>query len=114
MKEKVSGHDNTICHGEDAWYPALAMPISRDRTSTVVDAAGRLVVPAPFRAALGFRPRQEVVLTLDGSSIRMMTVEASLEAAVARVQSLARKYGGGGGGEVDAFIAERRAEARKE
>ena len=26
-------------------------------TSTVVDAAGRLVVPAQFRAALGFRTR---------------------------------------------------------
>lgn len=72
------------------------------------------MVPAPFRSALGFRPRQEVVLTLDGSSIRMMTVEAALEAAVAKVQSLARKYGGGGDGNVDAFIAERRAEARKE
>ena len=83
-------------------------------TSTVVDAAGRVVVPAPFRAALGFRPRQEVVFTLDGSSIRLTTAEAALDAAVARVQSLAKKYGGGAGGEVDAFIAERRAEARRE
>ena len=85
-----------------------------ESASTVVDAAGRLVVPAPFRAALGFRPRQEVVLTLEGASIRMTTAEAALEATVAEVQSLARKYGGGKGGEVDAFIAERRAEARKE
>ncbi len=92
----------------------MATAVDQTSTSTVVDAAGRLVVPAPFRAALGFRPRQEVVLTLDGSSIRVTTAEVALEAAVARVQSLARKYGGGGGGEVDAFIAERRAEARKE
>ena len=82
--------------------------------TTVVDAAGRLVVPARFRAALGFRPQQEVVLELEGASIRLTTAEAALEAAVARAQSLARRYGSGAGGEVDAFIAERRAEARKE
>ena len=85
-----------------------------ESASTVVDAAGRLVVPASFRAALGFQPRQEVVLTLEGDSIKMTTAEAALDAAVAKVQALARKYGGGKGGEVDAFIAERRAEARKE
>lgn len=85
-----------------------------EAASTVVDAAGRLVVPAAFRAALGFQPRQEVVLTLEGASIRMTTAEAALDSAVAKVQALARKYGGGKGGEVDAFIAERRAEARKE
>lgn len=85
-----------------------------ESVSTVVDAAGRLVVPAPFRAALRFQPRQEVVLTLEGDSIKMTTAEAALDAAVAKVQALARKYGGGKGGEVDAFIAERRAEARKE
>ena len=85
-----------------------------ESASTVVDAAGRLVVPAAFRAALGFRPRQEVVLTLEGTSIKITTTEAALDAAVAKIQALARKYGGGKGGEVDAFIAERRAEARKE
>lgn len=82
--------------------------------TVVVDSAGRLVVPAPFRTALRFQPRQEVVLTLEGDSIKMTTAEAALDAAVAKVQTLARKYGGGEGGEVDAFIAERRAEARKE
>ncbi len=82
--------------------------------TTVVDAAGRLVVPARFRAALGFRARQEVLLTLEGASIRVTTAEAALKAAVERAQSLATRHGGGAGGEVDAFIAERRAEARKE
>jgi len=85
-----------------------------ESASTVVDASGRLVVPAAFRAALGFQPRQEVVLTLAGASIKIPTTEAALDAAVAQIQALARKYGGGKGGDVDAFIAERRAEARKE
>ena len=80
----------------------------------VVDAAGRLVVPARFRAALGFGKRQEVLLTLEGTAVRLVTAEAAVDAAVAEVQALARKYGGGKGGEVDAFIAERRAEAAKE
>ena len=85
-----------------------------DSVRAVVDAAGRLVVPARFRAALGFGKRQEVLLTLEGSAVRLMTAEAAVDAAVAEVQELARKYGGGKGGEVDAFIAERRAEAAKE
>ena len=80
----------------------------------VVDSAGRLVVPAPFRIALGFQKRQEVLLALQGATIRMTTAEAALEAAVAEAQALARKRGGDKGGEVDAFIAERRAEAAKE
>ena len=84
------------------------------RTTAIVDSAGRLVVPAALRAALRFQPRQEVVLTLEGTSIRLTTAEVALHAAVARIQALARKHGGGKGGEVDAFIAERRAEARKE
>ena len=80
----------------------------------VVDSAGRLVVPAPFRTALGFQERQEVFLALEGATIRMTTAEAALEAAVAEAQALARKRGGGKGGEVETFIAERRAEAAKE
>ena len=78
-----------------------------------MDAAGRLVVPARFRAALGFGKRQEVLLTLEGAAVRLMTTEAAVDAAVSEVQALARKYGGGKGGEVDAFIAERRAEAAR-
>lgn len=86
-------------------------------TSTVVDAAGRLVVPAQFRAALGFRTRQKVVLTLEGDTIRITTVAAAVDAAVARAQALARKYDeklGRTGSVVDEFIAERRREAARD
>ncbi len=86
-------------------------------TSTVVDAAGRLVVPAQFRAALGFQTRQKVVLTLEGDTIRITTVSAAVDAAVARAQALARKYDeklGRTGSAVDEFIAERRREAARD
>ena len=80
----------------------------------VVDSAGRLVVPTHLRAALGFAKRQKVRLTLEGSSLRLTTAEAAMDTAVATLQALARKHGGGRRREVDAFLAERRAEAAKE
>ena len=44
----------------------------------------------------------------------MSNKESDLEAAVAKLQALARKYGSPTGAEVDDFIAERRVEAAKE
>lgn len=85
-----------------------------DSSWAVVDSAGRLVIPACFRAALGFDKRQRVHLALEGASLRLTTAEAAMDAAVENLQALARKHGGGQGGEVDAFIAERRADAAKE
>ena len=82
--------------------------------SAVVDSSGRLVVPARFRAALGFRRRQEVLLTLERDALTLRTSEGAVDAAVARAQALARRHGGGKGGEVDAFIAARRSEAGRE
>jgi len=87
------------------------------QTTAVVDSAGRLVVPAHYRTALGFRPRQEVILDLDGDTIRITTVETALDAAIARAQALARKYDeklGRTGSVVDEFIAERRREAARD
>ena len=44
----------------------------------------------------------------------MTNPESDLEAVVAEIQALARKYGNPNGTEVDDFIAERRLEAAKE
>ena len=85
--------------------------------STIVDSAGRLVVPAHFREALGFQPRQKVILDLEGDTIRLTTVETAVDKAVARAQALARKYDdkqGRTGSAVDEFIAERRREAARD
>ncbi len=87
------------------------------QTTAVVDSAGRLVVPAHYRAALGFRPRQEIILELDGDAIRITPAEIALDAAITRAQALTRKYDeklGRTGSVVDDFIAERRKEAARD
>ena len=80
-----------------------------------IDAAGRLVVPARFRKAMGIRGRGAVVIEMVGDSLRIHTVEGALE----RLQRLARRKRGDrhkadDSGVVDAFIAGRRAEAERE
>ncbi len=76
----------------------------------VIDAAGRLVVPARFRRAMGIRGRGTVVVGLVGDSLRVHTVDGALE----RLQRIARRKNADGTGSVDAFIAERRDEAGRE
>lgn len=76
----------------------------------VIDAAGRLVVPARFRRAMGIHGRGTVVVGMVGDSLRVHTVDGALE----RLQRLARRKRTEDGSAVDAFIAERRDEAEKE
>lgn len=82
-----------------------------DTERVVIDAAGRLVVPAKFRKALGIRGRTELVASLKGDSIRLRTVDAALD----RLRGLAmRKRADAGrppGNAVDDFIAGRRGDA---
>ncbi|WP_420441486.1 AbrB/MazE/SpoVT family DNA-binding domain-containing protein [Candidatus Palauibacter sp.] len=72
-----------------------------------IDEAGRLVVPARFRKALGIRGRQQLVVGLEGDTIRLRTPSAAL----ARLQAIARQKRRGSESVVDEFILERRAEA---
>lgn len=76
----------------------------------VIDAAGRLVVPARFRRAMGIHGRGIVVVGMVGDSLRLHTVDGALE----RLQRIARNKRTDGTGAVDAFIAERREEAERE
>ncbi len=81
----------------------------------VIDAAGRLVIPARFRRALGIRGRGTVVVSMVGESLRVHTVDGALE----RLQRIARRKRtdrnrADDAGAVDAFIAERRDEAERE
>ncbi len=75
-----------------------------------IDAAGRLVVPARFRRAMGLRGRGTVVVGMVGDSLHVHTVDGALE----RLQRLARRKKADDGSAVDAFIAERRDEAERE
>lgn len=79
-----------------------------ERTACVtVGENGRLVLPAPFRKALGLAGAGQVVLTLEGDAVRITSVRRRLMEARDRLRRLvpARR------GMADALIEERRAEA---
>ncbi len=69
---------------------------------------GRLVIPAPFRRALGIEPGDELVLTLDAGQLRITTREH----AISRAQETVRRQVRGSASLVDELIEERGAEAR--
>jgi AbrB family looped-hinge helix DNA binding protein len=71
---------------------------------------GRVVIPAPFRKALGIKPGDEVVLRLEEDELRITAQKHRLE----RARRLVRKYIKPGKSLADELIAERREAARKE
>ena len=75
-----------------------------------LDSAGRIVVPAGFRRALGIGTGQELVMSLDDGFVRLQTIDAALE----RVRAIARRRRRSDASVVDEFIAERRREAAPE
>ena len=81
-----------------------------DTERVVIDEAGRLVIPARFRRALGIHGRGTVVIGVVGDSLRIRTIDGALE----RLQRLARRKGKDGTSAVDGFIAERRTDAAGE
>ena len=84
------------------------MSVQRTRAQRVrVDRAGRVVVPAEIRKSLVIHSGQNLAISLDGDSIRLLTIDAALE----RVRAIARRKRKPGSSVVDDFIAERRAEA---
>ena len=70
---------------------------------------GRVVIPAAYRKALGLRPGDEVLLTLEDGEIRIV----SIRQAVARAQSLLRRYIPEGRNLSGELIKERREEAAR-
>ena len=75
-----------------------------------LSAGGRLIIPAEMRHALDLEIGDSVLLELDGTSLRVRSVEA----AVAEIQALAHPYRPKKGSAVAELIAERRAEAARE
>ena len=71
---------------------------------------GRLVLPAPFRKALGLAGAGQVVLTLEGDAVRVTSVRRRLMEARHRL----RRFVPARQGMVDALIEERRAEVAEE
>ena len=86
-------------------------PVRRSLAQRVrIDRAGRVVVPAGLRKALGIHDEQELTISLDDGFIRLQTIDAALE----RVRAIARRRRKASTSVVDEFIAERRAEAAKD
>jgi AbrB family looped-hinge helix DNA binding protein len=71
---------------------------------------GRVVIPAPFRKALGIRPGDEVLLRFEENELRITTMKRRIE----RAQKHARQYVKSGVSLVDELLAERREAAKRE
>ena len=75
-----------------------------------VNENGRIVIPAEFRKALGIEVGDEVLVRLHDHELTITTQQQRIK----RAQEHARKYIKPGTSIVDEFLAERRAEARRE
>jgi AbrB family looped-hinge helix DNA binding protein len=71
---------------------------------------GRVVIPASFRKALGIKPGDEVILSIEDDELRITTMKRRIE----RAQRHVRKYVKPGVSLVDELIAERREAAKRE
>jgi AbrB family looped-hinge helix DNA binding protein len=75
-----------------------------------VNENGRVVIPAPFRKALGINAGDEVVLRIEDDELRITTLKRRIERAQRRVRQYvkpARSLAG-------ELIAERREAAKRE
>jgi AbrB family looped-hinge helix DNA binding protein len=84
--------------------------MTAQRSTLILAANGRVVIPAPMRAALGLKDGARLVARVVDGAI----VLEPIEAAVRRAQSLVAPYARPGVSAVDELIAERRAAAALE
>lgn len=71
---------------------------------------GRVVIPAAFRAALGVKAGDELVMRVEDDELRITTLKRRIE----RAQNRVRKYAKPGSSLVDELIAMRREAAKHE
>ena len=91
--------------------PIPKTPLKHSRSKLVcVDSAGRIVLPATIRKALGIHNGDVLVISVNDRSVRLHTIDAALE----RVRTIARRKRATDSNMVDQFIAERRTEAATE
>ncbi len=76
-----------------------------------VSESGRISLPAELRKAVGLERGGDVIVELDGHDLRIRTVDEVID----RAQEMTRRLlSGKPEGSVDAFLAHRRREARRE
>jgi len=79
-------------------------------TKTKLELDGRVVVPQAFWRAVGLKENDSVMVSIEGDTIRLM----SLPASIRRAQALVRRFVPEGVSLVDELLAERREEAKRE
>ncbi len=77
---------------------------------TMLGKGGRVVIPAPYRRALGIREGDPVFVRLEGKEIHILTPGE----AVARAQALVGRYVSKNRSLARELLRERRDEARRE
>jgi len=80
------------------------------RITTTVGPGGRVAIPASYRQILGLEEGEEVVLSLEGGTLHLESRAARLSRIQERVASRMK----GPEFSVDAFLADRRAQAQRE
>lgn len=77
---------------------------------TKIRAGGRVVIPAPCRAALGLKPGDDLLIDLEDGELRLITPARALQ----RIQAIVRRYVPKGVLLSEELIRERREEAARE
>jgi len=79
--------------------------------TVTLDGAGRLVLPAAARKALGLKPGSRLILSVEGQVVTL----TPMREAIRRAQAILAPYRPKDGHSVvDDLVAERRAEAARE
>lgn len=102
-REKSQGHQEQGSAKEAEQAPT-------PRTRLTLDSAGRIVIPAEFRRAMGAGNGSELLARVVDGELRLVTPEM----AVKRAQKLVRELVPGDESLVDSLIADRRREAAQE
>ncbi len=103
------GNANKSCNFDKNIIHFLIRMIVKPRTSkeSKLGEKGQVVIPAEFRSALDLKPGDQVMMILEGTSVRL-TTRAAL---VKRLRGVFKSDDGRN--ITDEFLAERRAEAER-
>lgn len=78
-------------------------------SKTKVNEDGRMLIPAEVRKALGLKPGETVLLSVEDDTLRVVTLKRGLR----RAQALLRRYVPEDTALAEGLIAERKREAKR-
>lgn len=93
------------------WYVSqLTKTVLSEVKRVALGQGGRVVIPAPYRQALGLHEGDELRIRLENGEVRLTTPGEALK----RAQALVRRHVPAGRSLAEALISERRRDARRE